>query len=71
MSGLGKILVVIGLAMAAMGAALWAGFGRGWLGRLPGDIHYTKGGASFYFPLMTCLLASVLLSLVLWLLRKL
>jgi hypothetical protein len=71
MSEFGKILVVIGLLMAAAGALLWAGAGRGWLGRLPGDIHYTRGNASFYFPLTTCLLLSVLLSFILWLLRKL
>jgi hypothetical protein len=71
MPELGKILVVLGLVMAAAGALLWSGVGRGWLGRLPGDIHYTKGDASFYFPLTTCLLASVLLSFLLWLLRKL
>jgi hypothetical protein len=70
MSEIGKILVVIGLVMVAAGALLWTGMGRGWMGRLPGDIHYTKGHASFYFPLMTCLLVSVLLSLILWLLRK-
>jgi hypothetical protein len=71
MSELGKILVVAGLIMAAAGALLWAGVGRNWLGRLPGDIHYARGGVSFYFPLMTCLLVSVLLSFLLWLLRKL
>jgi membrane protein implicated in regulation of membrane protease activity len=66
----GKILVLIGLLLAAAGVLLWAGVGRGWVGHLPGDIHYTKGNSSFYFPLTTCLLASVLLSLLLWLLRK-
>ncbi|MGP8198849.1 MAG: DUF2905 domain-containing protein [Limisphaerales bacterium] len=71
MSEFGKILVVAGLVVAAAGALLWAGVGRNWLGRLPGDIHYSKGGVSFYFPLMTCLLVSVLLSFLLWLLRKL
>jgi hypothetical protein len=70
MNDLGKILVVVGLVIAAVGALLWAGFGRGWLGRLPGDIHYSRGGASFYFPLATCLLLSILLSFLLWLLRK-
>lgn len=70
MNELGKFLVVIGLVIAAAGALLWAGIGRGWLGRLPGDIHYTKGTTSFYFPLTTCLLISILLSLILWLLRK-
>ena len=70
MRELGRMLVVIGLACAAAGALLWSGFGRGWLGRLPGDIHYTRGNGSFYFPLTTCLLLSVLLSFILWLLRR-
>jgi hypothetical protein len=71
MNELGKFLVVAGLVMAAAGALLWSGVGRGWLGRLPGDIHYTRGQGGFYFPLTTCLLASILLSFILWLLRKL
>ena len=71
MNDLGKTLVVCGLALAGAGALLWAGFGRGWLGRLPGDIHYTKGNVSFHFPITTCLLASLVLSLIFWLLRKL
>ncbi|MGO8700515.1 MAG: DUF2905 domain-containing protein [Limisphaerales bacterium] len=71
MNELGKVLVVFGLALAVLGVLLWSGFGRGWLGRLPGDFHYAKGNVNFYFPLATCLLASVVLSLILWLLRKL
>jgi hypothetical protein len=71
MNDLGKTLVVFGLALAALGALMWAGLGRGWLGRLPGDIHYARGNVSFHFPIVTCLLLSVLLSALLWLLRKL
>jgi hypothetical protein len=71
MNDLGKFLVVAGLALAAVGALLCSGFGRHWLGRLPGDIHYTRDNASFNFPVVTCLLLSVLVSVVLWLLRKL
>ena len=71
MNDLGKVLMVAGLALAAAGALLWSGFGRGWLGRLPGDIHYSRGNTSFHFPIVTCLLLSVLLSVILWLLRKL
>ena len=66
----GKILVIVGLAIAAVGALLWSGFGRGWLGRLPGDIHYTRGDFSFHFPVVTCLLVSVVLTLVLWWFRR-
>ena len=49
---------------------LWSGFGRSWLGRLPGDLHYTRGNFSFYFPLVTCLILSLVLTLLLWLFRK-
>jgi uncharacterized protein YybS (DUF2232 family) len=70
MNELGKVLVIVGLIMAALGALLWSGIGKDWLGRLPGDIHYTKGNFSFYFPIVTCLLLSLLLTLILWLFRK-
>jgi hypothetical protein len=70
MNDIGKMLVVVGLLVAAVGALLWSGFGKGWLGHLPGDIHYTKGNFSFHFPLITCLLLSLLFTLLLWLFRK-
>lgn len=70
MSELGKWLVVAGLLTAGIGALLWSGVGKGWLGRLPGDIHYAKGDFSFHFPLVTCLIISVVLTLLLWLFRK-
>ena len=54
MNDLGKLVVCAGVALVIIGAILWSGFGRGWLGRLPGDIHYTKGNFSFYFPVVTC-----------------
>jgi uncharacterized protein YybS (DUF2232 family) len=66
----GKFLVIVGVLVAGVGALLWSGIGRGWLGRLPGDIHYTKGNFSFHFPIVTCLLLSLLLTLILWLFRK-
>jgi hypothetical protein len=67
---LGKFLVLAGLAVAAVGAVLWSGFGRTWLGRLPGDIHYSRGPFTFYFPMVTCLLISAILTLLMWLFRK-
>lgn len=66
----GKYLVVIGLVIAVLGALLWLGVGKSWLGRLPGDIHIERNGGSFYFPIVTCLLISVVLSLLAWLFRK-
>jgi uncharacterized protein YybS (DUF2232 family) len=70
MTDLGKLLVIVGLLVAAAGAVLWSGVGRTWLGRLPGDIHYSRGHFSFYFPVVTCLLISAILTLLLWLFRK-
>ncbi|MGN6554008.1 MAG: DUF2905 domain-containing protein [Verrucomicrobiota bacterium] len=70
MNELGKVLVVIGLAIAAVGLLLWTGLGKSWLGRLPGDLHYTRGNFSIHFPIVTCLLLSALLTFILWLFRK-
>ena len=69
-SELGKFLLIIGLVLALVGGLLWSGIGKDWLGRLPGDIHYTKGNFSFHFPVVTCLILSLLLTLLLWLFRK-
>lgn len=70
MNELGKALVIVGLGLTAVGVLLWSGVGKGWLGRLPGDIHYTRGDFSFHFPIITCLLLSAVLTLVLWFFRK-
>jgi hypothetical protein len=70
MNDFGKVLMVVGLAMAAAGFLLWSGLGKNWLGRFPGDIHYTRGNFSFYFPIITCLVVSALLTLALWLFKK-
>jgi hypothetical protein len=70
MNDIGKFLVVAGLLLVAAGALLWSGMGKSWLGRLPGDIHYSRGNFTFYFPIITSLLLSALLTLLLWLFRK-
>ena len=70
MHDIGKILFVVGLVIAGVGLLLWLGIGRGWLGRLPGDIHYSKGNFSFYFPIVTCLIISAILTLLMWLFRR-
>jgi hypothetical protein len=63
-------LVIAGIVLAIVGALLWSGFGKSWLGRLPGDIHYSRGNFSFHFPIVTCLIVSLVLTLLLWLIRK-
>ena len=70
MNELGKLLVIVGLVLVVAGVLLWSGVGRGWLGRLPGDMHYSRGNFTFYFPLMTCVVVSLVLTLILWLVRK-
>jgi hypothetical protein len=70
MPEVGKLLVVVGLVLAAIGALLWSGVGKNWLGRLPGDIHYSRGSFSFYFPIVTCILLSIVLTLIFRLFRK-
>jgi hypothetical protein len=60
-----RILIVLGALILAAGL-LWPYLGQLGLGRLPGDIVIERGNTTLYFPLMTCLLISVVFSLVLW-----
>ena len=64
-----RFLVVLGLAIMVAGL-LWPYLGQLGLGRLPGDIVIERENVTFYFPLMTCLLVSVLLSLVFWVMNR-
>jgi uncharacterized protein HemY len=64
---MGKLLVILGLVIAAIGAAIMLGLP---LGRLPGDIMVRRGAFTFYFPLTTSILVSVVLTLVLIFLRR-
>jgi hypothetical protein len=72
MVDLGRMLILLGVTLLAIGV-VFALLGRtGWpLGRLPGDILYRGKHATFYFPLATCLLVSVALSIVLFLIARL
>jgi hypothetical protein len=72
MQDLGKTLVVIGLLLAVVGAAVLLAARVGLpLGRLPGDISYKGKSVSFYFPLGTSILISVVLSAILYLISRL
>ena len=70
MNELGKMLFILGMVVAVVGLLLWMGVGKGWLGKLPGDISYTRGNFSFHFPIVTCIIVSIVLTLLLWLFRK-
>jgi hypothetical protein len=62
-------LVGVGLVLVAVGL-LWPWLGKLGLGRLPGDIVIERGDFRFYFPIVTCLGVSVVVSLILWLLNR-
>jgi hypothetical protein len=60
----GKFLVIIGIAIVVLGIILWTGIGAGFLGKLPGDIRIEHGNSVFYFPIVTCIVISIVLSLI-------
>jgi hypothetical protein len=66
-SEVGRLLVFIGLAIAVLGLLVMAGFP---LGRLPGDMTVRRGAFTFYFPLGTSILLSVLLTLLMYWVRR-
>ncbi len=70
MSELGRVLVVLGLIVVALGVVLLLVDRVPWIGRLPGDVHLQRGNWTFYFPLGTSILLSVVLTLVLWLIGR-
>ena len=67
---IGKTLFFTGLALAAVGLLLWLGAGKERGGLLPGDISIERGGFRFYFPIVTCVVLSLLWTLLLRLFRK-
>lgn len=70
MSGLGKTLIYLGLFLVVVGLILSWGGKIPWLGHLPGDIYIQRERFTFYFPLTTCLVISVIITLVLYLFRR-
>jgi hypothetical protein len=64
MRDLGRMLVIFGGVITIVGIVLWAGLGAGWLGRLPGDIRIERGNSVFYFPIVTCIIVSIVFTLV-------
>lgn len=71
MAGTGKILVLIGIFIIIAGLVIWLGGDKlQWLGRLPGDIRVERENFRFYFPITTMILLSVVLSMVIWLIRR-
>lgn len=69
--GMGRLFILVGLGFVAVGLLLtFAGRLPFRLGRLPGDIYIHGRNTTFYFPLATCILLSLVLSLLMWILRR-
>lgn len=69
-SELGKALIVAGILVVAIGLLLTFGGKLNFIGKLPGDLRIERENFSFFFPLGTCLLISLLLSLIIWIFRR-
>ena len=70
MAPIAKALVFAGLAIAVIGLALWGLSSVPYVGRLPGDLYVRRGNFTFYFPIVTCIVVSIALSLLFSLLRR-
>ncbi len=67
----GKILVELGVIFIIAGLIIWFASGKlGWIGHLPGDIRIEKENFRFYFPVTTMIIISVLITLILWIVKK-
>jgi hypothetical protein len=65
MAPLGKLIIIAGLILVVIGTLMWLGPKIPWLGKLPGDIHYEGKNIRIYVPLATCLILSILISVLL------
>jgi len=70
MAGFGKALIYLGILAVVVGVFFLLGGRLPWLGHLPGDLTIEREGYTFYFPLTTCILISVIISLVLYFFRR-
>lgn len=70
MEGMGKALIIIGLLLIVIGVAIAFGPRIPFIGRLPGDIYIKKDNFTFYFPLASSILISVIITLIMYLFRK-
>ena len=65
MRDFGRFVVIAGVLTTVVGLVIWGGFVPKWLGRLPGDVRIERQHSAFYFPIVTCIILSIVLSLLL------
>jgi len=70
MAEFGKTLIFFGLLLLIVGVILSLAGKLPWLGNLPGDVTIERGRFSFYFPITTCIIVSIVVSLVLYFFRR-
>jgi hypothetical protein len=70
MAPLGKMLIIFGIIIVAVGVVLLLAQKIPHIGRLPGDIYVKKASFTFYFPLTTCIIISLVLTLIFWIFRR-
>ena len=70
MEPLGKSLVLIGISIVLIGVLIWGFSSIPYIGRLPGDIYVRRGNFTFYFPLATCILISIIATILFSLMRR-
>ncbi len=66
----GKLLILLGVVLVIAGLLASVGINFSWIGRLPGDIRIERENMRAYFPITTCLLISLVVSLLLWLFKR-
>ncbi|HWX78081.1 MAG TPA: DUF2905 domain-containing protein [Candidatus Acidoferrales bacterium] len=70
MTGFGRSLIYIGIVLVILGLLFSLGGKIPWLGHLPGDIYIQRGRFTFYFPVTTCLLISIIMTLIFYFFRR-
>ena len=70
MGGMGKALIILGMLLIIIGLFLNLSGKIPFLGKLPGDIYFKKGNFSFYFPITTCIIISIVLTLLFSIFKK-
>ena len=70
MAGFGRSLIYVGIVLVILGVLFSVGGKISWLGHLPGDVYIQRGRFTFYFPVTTCLLISIIITLILYFFRR-